>query len=414
MITGRPELIVSAQRSIVTTAVMLTAAAAGLFAALLTHDFSLEYVAAHSSLNTPTMYLLSAFWAGSEGALLSLAVAFALAASVMLGRSDSIATVHPVVASAMLGTLTLMSAALCLAANPYDRVAWVPNEGRGLAPLLQQPLAALRPLFLHAGLAAASVIAVAAVGSALAGRGAALRGGAAGRLASVAWTLLSIGLVIDMRLTYLDPAATGLWTWDAARTAQSGAWLFALVATRRAVQRHASGSPRPRLMYVAYGGLALVVIGMMGGHWAIDRTLRLRPGEGGSMTDSFGRPWMVVSQGVSRDEQMNYLSTAVALEISRGGRAGRFISPERRQYLDGSLEATSPPVVVPGVYATFAGDLYAVLTEVSEEDAELRLGFRPLASAVWLGGALVAAAALLITVGRPAVASPPTERDGVI
>ena len=41
-----------------------------LTAALVAHDFSFAYVAAHTSRDLPTMYALSAFWGGQEGSLL--------------------------------------------------------------------------------------------------------------------------------------------------------------------------------------------------------------------------------------------------------------------------------------------------------------------------------------------------------
>ena len=48
----------------------LPIAGAVLAAALVRHDFSFAYVAAHTSRTLPTMYALSAFWGGQEGSLL--------------------------------------------------------------------------------------------------------------------------------------------------------------------------------------------------------------------------------------------------------------------------------------------------------------------------------------------------------
>ena len=41
-----------------------------LAAALVRHDFTFAYVAAHTSRDLPTIYSLSAFWGGQEGSLL--------------------------------------------------------------------------------------------------------------------------------------------------------------------------------------------------------------------------------------------------------------------------------------------------------------------------------------------------------
>ena len=63
----RRELVTSSSRATLAAAAMTALACAGLWSALLGHDFSLRYVASHTTLNTPTIYLLTAFWAGPEG-----------------------------------------------------------------------------------------------------------------------------------------------------------------------------------------------------------------------------------------------------------------------------------------------------------------------------------------------------------
>jgi cytochrome c-type biogenesis protein CcmF len=45
-------------------------ASIGLWTAILTHDFSLKYVASFTSSNLPTVYLIAAFWGGQAGSLL--------------------------------------------------------------------------------------------------------------------------------------------------------------------------------------------------------------------------------------------------------------------------------------------------------------------------------------------------------
>ena len=67
---GSTKLAGSAQKGVVASAVLVTLAAAILFYLLITRDFQVQYVYEHVSTYMPTIYVLSAFWAGQEGSLL--------------------------------------------------------------------------------------------------------------------------------------------------------------------------------------------------------------------------------------------------------------------------------------------------------------------------------------------------------
>src|SRR5882757_1004054 len=66
----RSELIESGVRGLYATFAMVLLAAIGLWTALLSRDFSLEYVSAHISANMPGVYVFSAFWSGQAGSML--------------------------------------------------------------------------------------------------------------------------------------------------------------------------------------------------------------------------------------------------------------------------------------------------------------------------------------------------------
>jgi cytochrome c-type biogenesis protein CcmF len=66
----RPELIASAERASYATFGFLILAALGLWTALLHSDFSFRYVASYTSANLPSIYKVTAFWAGQSGSLL--------------------------------------------------------------------------------------------------------------------------------------------------------------------------------------------------------------------------------------------------------------------------------------------------------------------------------------------------------
>src|SRR5688572_31427482 len=63
----RPELARTVTRSTHAVFVALAAATLSLWVGLISHDFNIEYVAAYTSRNLPSYYIVSALWAGQKG-----------------------------------------------------------------------------------------------------------------------------------------------------------------------------------------------------------------------------------------------------------------------------------------------------------------------------------------------------------
>lgn len=476
--TRRPELVASGLRSIFAAAMMVALACLGLWTALLTHDLSLEYVASHTTLNMPTLYLIVALWAGPSGAMLSFAVTLSLCATAAVsGRRD--AERLPWVVGALTATLSLVLVSVCFVTNPYDRVEWVPAEGAGLSPRLQNPLALAFFVTTYGAYGAAAVLFGLAVGAVVTRRVDAGWYSAVRRWSVISWCLLTASIAVRMRWTYLEPVAGGLWRPDVTQLANAVAWLVGFVLLRSVEVRAggpparatatlaltvfglalvgAAATPRPpgasdesfaaapsaflalvgfavvgagaiysgvrRLSgaaqglpasktrrsfgsLVVYVGLGILLMGLGAKRWWTEHAVSLRPGAATELSDPFTRRWRFVSQGVSRDERMNYLSTGVALEAWRDGRRAGILSTERRQYLDSTQRPTFEPAPTPGIRSTPQLDVYVVLAEVRGEAAQLRVGFRPLVACVWIGWMLIAAGGLAMGLrsGRAAVA----------
>ena len=66
------------------TFAMIVLASIGLWTALLTHDFSLKYVASYTSANMPKVYKFTAFWGGQAGSMLFWALILALYSAVAI------------------------------------------------------------------------------------------------------------------------------------------------------------------------------------------------------------------------------------------------------------------------------------------------------------------------------------------
>src|SRR6266851_8142381 len=120
-VSNRRRLADSARNALLACFGSTAVAAAVLAAALVRHDFSFAYVAAHTSRTLPTIYSLSAFWGGQEGSLLLWLLvltgygALAVAINRRLLR-DLTAWVVPVIG----GIATFFAFILVTVSSPFD------------------------------------------------------------------------------------------------------------------------------------------------------------------------------------------------------------------------------------------------------------------------------------------------------
>src|SRR5258708_4077689 len=130
--------------------------------ALVTHDFSIVYVAENNARATPLFYSAISLWAALAGSILLWTLILAAAVVYVAWRGTRslprVATVALAVLFAMLAFfLALVTTA---AADPFTRIAAdsVPSDGRGPNALLQNhPLMALHPPLLYLGYALTTI-----------------------------------------------------------------------------------------------------------------------------------------------------------------------------------------------------------------------------------------------------------------
>jgi cytochrome c-type biogenesis protein CcmF len=121
--------------------------------ALLTHDFSLQYVAENNARSTPVLYSITGMWSALEGSILLWALVLAGYLAVMVRHFRDRAT-DPLVgwATATAFVVVIFFFGLMLGpANPFRELAGaIPADGRGPNPLLQQHvLVAFHPPMLY-------------------------------------------------------------------------------------------------------------------------------------------------------------------------------------------------------------------------------------------------------------------------
>src|SRR5471030_1167779 len=225
--TGRRQLADSARNALICCFGSTVVASAVLINALVRHDFTFVYVAAHTGRSLPTRYAISGFWGGQEGSLLMwlLILTGYGALAVALNRKllrDLIVWVVPVFA----GLATFFAFILVAVASPF---ATQPRalDGAGMVPSLQNPYMLAHPPMLYLGYVGLTVPFAFAAGALLSGRTDERWIVATRRWTLVAWTFLGFGQLLGAHWAYLEVGWGGYYAWDPVENAALMPWLVA-------------------------------------------------------------------------------------------------------------------------------------------------------------------------------------------
>lgn len=223
---GRADLVHSGQRALYATFGFTLIASIGILTALFTHDFSIKFVASYTSINLPKVYTFTAFWAGQAGSLLFWALVLTAYSTIAVASSwKKNYKLMPWVTGTLGSIALFFLAALCFGANPYERLDWIPADGRGMNPQLQNPGMAAHPPMLYLGLIATAVPFAFAVAALITHKLDNEWLAAVRRWALLSWFFLTIGIVLGMWWAYVELGWGGYWAWDAVENSSFLPWL---------------------------------------------------------------------------------------------------------------------------------------------------------------------------------------------
>jgi cytochrome c-type biogenesis protein CcmF len=229
--TRRASLLVAAPKALWGMAAGVLLAVAAMEHALLTHDFSLVYVANNNSRQTPLLYDITGMWSALQGSILLWALILTGYIGLLAWRFRA-RTADRLVAWALvvgLSAAAFFFALMAGPANPFVTVAGAaPPNGLGPNPLLQDNvLIAFHPVFLYLGYVGFTVpfcFAVAALVTGRLGEGWLV---ATRRWTVIAWAFLTIGIVMGAWWSYQVLGWGGFWAWDPVENAALLPWLCA-------------------------------------------------------------------------------------------------------------------------------------------------------------------------------------------
>ncbi|MGS2716840.1 heme lyase CcmF/NrfE family subunit [Eionea flava] len=195
--------------------------------AFLVDDFSVAYVANHSTTLLPEIYKVSAVWGGHEGSLLLWVLILAgwtFAVSVFSRHLpiDMLARVLAVMGMIGIGFLLFT----LLTSNPFERILpFPPTEGSDLNPLLQDPGLIIHPPMLYMGYVGFSVVFAFAIAALMSGRLDSAWARWSRPWTTVAWSFLTAGIALGSWWAYYELGWGGWWFWDPVENASFMPWL---------------------------------------------------------------------------------------------------------------------------------------------------------------------------------------------
>lgn len=213
--------------------------------AALTGDFSIAYVADHTSRAAAWPYRLGGLWGGMEGSL-TLWV-WLLAAHALVGvrsvarRQPALA---PVAQAVLAAAVVVFLVPLVTVARPFARLAIPALDGGGLTPVLEHPAMLYHPPLLYLGATGLVVPFALTVAALAAGRLDATWLVGCRRTTLAAWVALTAAIAAGAHWAYVELGWGGFWAWDPVENAALLPWLAATAFLHSALVQERRGTVR--------------------------------------------------------------------------------------------------------------------------------------------------------------------------
>ncbi len=210
-----------------------------------------------------------------------------------------------------------------------------------------------------------------------------------GEMAKRLWLPATLAVVASAAIPWL----MGEWTWLTALGSLLSVWIAASMI-QQIVVRLKSGMPPLSYwgMHLGHLGIAVFVMGVtMVGGFQEEKDVRMEPGE---TVKVGGHEFKFM--GVRQVKGPNYVASRGEFEVSKSGRPGRPLFPEKRTYASSEMPMTEA-AIDPGI----TRDVYVSLGEPLEGQAwAVRVYYKPFVNWIWGGCVLMALGGLLAVADR--------------
>jgi cytochrome c-type biogenesis protein CcmF len=225
-------------------------------------DFSVINVAQNSNSKLPVEYRFAATWGSHEGSLLLwvlMLASWSVAVSVFSRRlpDDMVARVLGVMGLVSVGFLLFM----LFTSNPFDRMLPGAAEGSDLNPLLQDPGMVFHPPMLYMGYVGFSVAFAFSIAALLSGQLDATWARWSRPWTTIAWSFLTIGIMLGSWWAYYELGWGGWWFWDPVENASFMPWLVGTALVHSLAVTEKRGSFKSWTVLLAICAFSLSLMG---------------------------------------------------------------------------------------------------------------------------------------------------------
>jgi cytochrome c-type biogenesis protein CcmF len=258
-----PEGLRWSQRFAYLFAALMLAATGVMEYALITHDFSVEYVSHVGSREVPLWVTIVSLWSSLEGSILfwGFILGIYIAATTWVNRNDH-QEYMPYAIGTWLSVGAFFSFLIAGPANPFLTVANPPLDGPGPNPLLQNHLLMIiHPPMLYLGYVGMTIPFGFAIAALLRGRlgQSFLRPLRASLL--LPWVFLTIAIMLGGWWAYEVLGWGGYWAWDPVENASLLPWLTATAALHSAIVMERRGVLKGWTVTLVQASFLLTILG---------------------------------------------------------------------------------------------------------------------------------------------------------
>jgi cytochrome c-type biogenesis protein CcmF len=265
--TRRPLLTVSAERAVYAIWILVTTASALLVYSLISGDYRIAYVAAHSNKAMSAIYKFTAWWGGQEGSLLLWAwLLSTYSAIVVYTNRRKFRDMMPLVTAIMMTVLSFFLGMITFVASPFrvlmaGRGIIDVGDGNGLSPLLQWWTMAIHPPFLYLGYVGFTVPFAFAMASLISKQPGEGWIHTTRRWAIVTWLFQSTGVMLGMGWAYTVLGWGGYWGWDPVENASLMPWITATAFLHSVMMQEKKGMMKVWNMVLVSATFLLTFLG---------------------------------------------------------------------------------------------------------------------------------------------------------
>ena len=260
-------LVVSAERAVYALWFLLTIASGILIYSLITGDFRLAYVAAHSDQTMAPIYKFTAWWGGQEGSLLLWAWLLATySAIVVFTNRRKFRDMMPWVTAVLMITETFFLALITFVLSPFrvlmaGRGNIVEGMGQGLNPLLQYWTMVIHPPMLYLGYVGFTVPFAFAIASLITKQPGDSWIHTTRRWTIITWMFQSCGILLGQGWAYAVLGWGGYWAWDPVENASLLPWITATAFLHSVMMQEKKGMMKVWNMVLISGTFFLCIFG---------------------------------------------------------------------------------------------------------------------------------------------------------